>query len=181
MFELDESLYKPPPGAVAVKESLPRDSTKKFKKDLPNGRSKKGIPTFDKWFCQIFPKDITYPSWRYLSKTATDVANICRAKSNYQKAMQGKSNKGVPTFEFTVGEAVSCFGMTRPTFLKAMQQLIDVGFLIRSRLGGILDGKGIKAQYQLSEGWKTWEPPQRSHTNITKARESKNRFPVKAP
>jgi len=178
MFELDEAAYKSlSPGAVKV--SLPLDITKKHKHDLPNGRSKKGVPAFDKWFCQIFPKDITYPSWKYLSKTATDIANICRAKASHQKALQGKGSKKIPQFEFRVTEAINCFGMTRPTFLKAIQQLIDIGFLIRIREGGIANGQGITAQYQLSDAWREWKPPSRDHVNITRARSAKKQKPCK--
>jgi hypothetical protein len=83
-----------------VKGSLPPVEPRKKQKDvLANGRNKKGMPTFDQWHCRIFPKDVTYPAWKHLTKTATDVANICKAKGDHAAAKNRKDASGVPIFD----------------------------------------------------------------------------------
>lgn len=62
----------------------------KHKGMLPNGRSAKGAAKFENWFGRFYPKDVAYPAWRHLSKTATDVAFICKAKNGYAGAIGGK-------------------------------------------------------------------------------------------
>jgi hypothetical protein len=167
----------------AVKEPLPVPATAKppkaHKGMIANGRSQKGIPSFDKWFCQIFPKDVTYPAWRYLTKTATDVANICRAKAGRAAACSQKDSSKVPVFDFTFSEAENFFGWTRPTFAKAIHLLLEIGFIEYSRPGGIVNGQGVKAQYRLSNKWQSWEPPKIDTTNIDKARSAKKQNPSK--
>jgi len=147
----------------------------KCKTVLPNGRSAKSLPKFDNWHCRIFPKDITYPAWKHLSKTATDVANICRAKSDRAAFSKLKGECGRPVFDFTATEAEKVFSITRPTFNSALKALIKIGFIEVYRHGGICDGKGIAALYKLSERWKVWEPPQRDNTNILKARAARKK------
>jgi hypothetical protein len=142
---------------------------KEGKAKLQNGRDKKPLPSFENWHCRIFPKDMTYSSWKYLSKSSTDIANICRAKNDHAGAKNGKEN-GRPVFSFTANEAERDFKFTRPTFSASMKQLLEIGFLKVIHPGGILDGKGIPARYQLIEEWKHWEPPARDNSNITKAR-----------
>ena len=127
-------------------------------KPLANGRDKKSHPDFKNWFCRIYPVDITYPAWKYLSKTATDVANICRAKRDHAAARNKKDSSGVPIFEFTFSEAVNFFKISRPTFDKSIKQLLEIGFIEYSSHGGIVNGQGIKARYRLSDRWKTWSP-----------------------
>ncbi len=167
----------------AVKEPLPVPATTKppkaHKGMIANGRSQKGVPSFDKWFCQIFPKDIVYPAWKHLNKTATDVANICRAKASRAASRNQKDSSGLPIFDFTFSEAVNFFGWTRPTFTKAIRLLLEIGFIAYSRPGGIVNGQGIKAQYHLSDKWKSWEPPATDTTNICKARSAKKQNPSK--
>lgn len=141
---------------------------------LPNGRNKK-VPKFENWHCRIFPKDMTYPAWRYLSKTASDIANICRAKNDHAGACGKKGDDNRPIFEFTASEAERLFHISRPTFSKSIKTLIEVGFIEVVRHGGTLDGKGIPSLYRLSERWKEWEPPRRDNTNILKARASRKR------
>lgn len=142
---------------------------------LPNGRSSKAPPKFENWHCRIFPKDFTFPAWRHLSKTATDVANISRAKNDHSGAMGRKDEQGRPLFEFTATEAEKAFNITRPTFQNAMKALIDVGFLEIARHGGILGGKGIPALYRLSNRWRSWTPPPRDNSNILKARAARKK------
>lgn len=89
------------------------------------------------WDCMAV---IASPAWKSLTKTATDVANICRSKYLARE-----------TFDFTVSEAVEVYGMTSPTFCKAMAQLVDVGFVSKS--GG---SSGTKSWYTLSDEWQTW-------------------------
>jgi hypothetical protein len=169
----------------AVKKPLPVPAMVKPPKAnkgmIANGRNQKGVPSFDKWFCQIFPKDVTYPAWRYLTKTATDVANICRAKSNRAAHCNQKDSQGVPIFDFTFSEAVNFFKWSRPTFTKAIHLLLEIGFIEYSRPGGIVNGNGVKALYRLSNKWQSWEPPETDTTNISKARSAKNRIQVKVP
>lgn len=144
------------------------------KKDevLKNGRNSKSRSKFENWFCRIYPEHVTYPAWKALSKTATDVVHICRAKSEHA-AYNDSKNKvkkgGRPIFEFTATEAEKIFVIPRPTFSDAMASLIEKGFLTVVRRGGLPDGKGVSSQYQLSDEWKTWTPPPRDNTNIIKA------------
>jgi len=149
--------------------------TAKHKASLPNGRSSKGVPKFENWHGQIFPKDFTYPAWRHLSKTATDIANICSAKNGHAGAAGKKDDAGRPIFEFTATEAEKAFCISRPTFSKAIHSLIEIGFIEVARHGGTLDGKGIPAVYRLSNKWKEWTPPPRDNTNIMKARAARGK------
>jgi len=142
---------------------------------IHNGRNKKGVPKFENWHCRIFPKDVTYPAWRYLSKTASDIANICRAKNDHSGVMGKKGEDGKPVFEFTATEAEKFFSITRPTFSKSIKSLIEIGFIEIVRPGGTLDGKGIAAIYRLSEKWKEWTPPPRNNANIMKARAARGK------
>ncbi|MBW4056707.1 MAG: hypothetical protein HIU83_15165 [Proteobacteria bacterium] len=161
--------------SLPVKAALPVAQPKtKQKAVLPNGRNRKSMPSFDQWHCQIFPKDITFPAWKYLTKTATDVANICRAKRDYSAAKNRKDASGIPIFDFSFGEAEKAFGMTRPTFSSAVKLLLKIGFIEYSCPGGIRNGVGVKAVYRLSDKWRTWEPPTRDNSNIDHAREVKN-------
>ena len=148
---------------------------RKHSDTLANGRNKKGAPKFENWHCRIFPKDFTYPAWRDLSKTASDVMNICRAKNDYSGATGRKDESGMPIFEFTATEAEKTFKITRPTFNNSIKSLIEIGFVEVARHGGTLDGKGIPALYRLSEKWKEWTPPPRDNTNIMKARAARGK------
>jgi hypothetical protein len=142
---------------------------------LPNGRNKKGAPKFENWHCRIFPKDMTYPAWRYFTKTASDIANICRAKNDHAVACKRKDENGNPVFEFTATEAEKTFLISRPTFSKAVKSLIKFGFIEVVRHGGTLDGKGIPTLYRLSNKWREWTPPPRDNTNIMKARAARGK------
>lgn len=148
---------------------------KKQSTTLRNGRSKQGVPKFENWHCRIFPKDITYPAWKYLSKTASDIANICRAKNDHSGAMGRKDESGKPVFEFTATEAEKVFKITRPTFSNAIKSLIKIGFIEVAHYGGILEGKGVASLYRLSDRWKNWEPPPRDNANIIKARAARGK------
>lgn len=141
----------------AVNTGLPVKK-KVHKRVLTNGRDSKGIPKFENWFCRIYPRDITYPAWKELSKTATDIANICRAKRDHAKAGGKKDPDGTPSFEFTFAEAANFFKISRPTFDKSIKQLLDLGFIEYANRGGIVDGKGIPARYRCSECWRDWKP-----------------------
>lgn len=145
----------------------------KHKSILANGRNSKRLPSFDQWHCRIFPKDMTYPAWRDLTKTATDVANICRAKNDHAAHVGNKTPTGRPCFEFTAKEAESTFLIPRPTFSRAIKELIACGFIEVERHGGTLDGKGIAALYRLSDSWKGRDRRPRDNSNIMKAREAR--------
>lgn len=149
---------------------------RKQKDILANGRNRNGVPKFENWHCRIFPKDFTYPAWRCLSKTASDIANICRAKNDHSGTMGKKGEDGKPVFEFTATEAEKAFSITRPTFSKSIKSLIEIGFIEIVRHGGTLDGKGIAAIYRLSEKWKEWTPSPRNNANIMKARAARGKY-----
>jgi len=142
---------------------------------LATGRNKKGVPKFENWHCRIFPKDFTYPVWRSLSPTAKDVAHICRAKNDHAGALGKKEKNGQPVFEFTATEAEKVFHITRPTFSKTINSLIEIGFIEVVRYGGTMGGKGIAAIYRLSEKWKELTPPLRDNANIMKARAARGK------
>lgn len=173
MFEYVHT-EQPAPDPIQKPKTINRQKVSKVK-PLANGRDRKGVPKFENWHCRIFPKDMTYPAWRYLSKTASDIANICRAKNDYSGACRRKGESGRPVFEFTATEAEKVFNITRPTFSKAIKSLIEFGFIEVTRHGGTMDGKGIPALYQLSDKWKEWEPPPRDNANILKARAARGK------
>jgi DNA-binding transcriptional regulator YhcF (GntR family) len=60
--------------------------------------------------------------------------------------------------------------MTSPTFTKAMQMLVEEGFIEISRPSGTFDGKGIKQLYSLSGLWKTREYKKKGNPNIREIR-----------
>lgn len=159
-----------------AKQPLQAPKRKKQKNLLANGRNSKGVAKFENWFGRVYPADFAYPAWRFLTKSATDVANICRAKRDHAAALGKKDSSGVPVFDFTVSEAEKTFKITRPTFSKAIELLVNVGFIERARCGGMPDGVGVKALYRMSEKWKTWEPPPRDNSNILKARAARKQI-----
>lgn len=156
-----------------VNPPLPVVKSKKSHKGmLPNGRCAKGTPDFNKWFGRVYPSDVAYPAWKYLSKTSTDVANICRAKHDHAANCNKKDSSGVPWFEFSFKEAVAAFKISRPTFDKSIKQLVEIGFIKYVVVGGIpqrgnfQDGRGTPAQYQLSHSWKTWSLDEDKASNL---------------
>lgn len=142
----------------------------KHKKTLPNGRSDKGVPKADNWFAMIYIHGhVVSPAWRSLSKTATDMAIIIKAKFSKAAAYNQKDN-GKPIFNFTVSEAVRLLGISRPTCTRAFNELKDKGFIEVIDPGGILDGKGRSAIFTWSSRWREWTAPPRDNSNILKAR-----------
>jgi hypothetical protein len=122
------------------------------------------MPDFSKWFGRVHPSDVSYPAWKYLSKTSTDIANICKAKHDHSAHCGKKDASGFPWFEFSFKEAVGTFKISRPTFDKSIKQLVAVGFLKYRvisdvpQCGNFVNGRGTPAQFQLSNVWKTWTP-----------------------
>ncbi|MDD2943181.1 MAG: hypothetical protein PHC51_09485 [bacterium] len=142
----------------------------KHKSILPNGRSAKGFPDAKKWFAQITILDLLVsPAWRGLSKTATDMAIIIKAKHSKAAAFNNKIN-GKPVFSFTVSETVRVLGISRPTCTRALNELKGKGFIDVIDSSGILNGKGRPAIYTWSSSWRNWESPPQDNTNIIKAR-----------
>lgn len=156
---------------AAVKTASPRTKHKKQKGMLANGRDCKGVSKFENWFGRVYPVDLTYPAWRALTKPQTDIANICRAKHDHAAHMGKKDSTGRPVFEFLVSEAEGFFKFTRPTFLAGIEHLAKIGFIERVvHGGGVVDGKGIKSLYRLSENWKAHQPELKKYPNMDKAR-----------
>lgn len=142
---------------------------------LPNGRSAKGTPKLENWFAKIIIHDLViYPAWRSLTKTATDVLIICIAKQGRAAAYNQKFG-GRPVFQFTVSEGTTLLSISRTTFCRAVQELIDVGFLVLVCPGGILNGRGCAADYTLGKAWRTWQPPPTDTRNIVKARAARQK------
>ena len=142
---------------------------------LPNGRSAKGMPKLENWFAKIVIFDhIVHPAWRGLTKTATDIMIICIAKQGRAAAYKEKFG-GRPVFQFTVTEGTKLLSISRTTFTRAIHELIDTGFVELVSPGGILDGRGRAADYTLSKIWRTWQPPSRNMSNITKARAARQK------
>lgn len=146
---------------------------------LANGRNKKSMPSIDEWFAQVKPLEIARPEWKALSKTATDVYIICKAKAGRAAKRREKDKEGQPKFAFTVSEAKSIFTLPPPTFTKAIKRLLEIGFIERIRSGGIVNGNGITAEYRLSEKWKSWQPPPENNSNMDKARAARKQNPNK--
>lgn len=169
-----EVLPSPVIQAMPVNPPLPVVKLKQHKGMLPNGRSAKGTPSFEKWFGRVYPSDVAYPAWKYLSKTSTDVANICRAKHDHAAHCNKKDTSGVPWFEFSFKEAVAAFKISRPTFDKSIKQLVEIGFIKYVVINGIpqrgnfVNGRGTPAQYQLSNDWKAWVKGNKGKGDIRK-------------
>jgi hypothetical protein len=142
-----------------VNTPLPHPKKKKSAKGvLANGRSEKGAPKYENWFAKFYPIEVSFPAWKALTKTGTDIVLICRAKSANAPSDAKAKGKGNPVFQFSFAEACKAFKVSRPTFEKTLRQVIALGFLDRVSSGGILDGKGVMANYRLSDRWKVWEP-----------------------
>ena len=125
------------------------------------------------WHARIFIYElVALPVYRRLSKGATDVLTVAIAKSDAAGAVKSKG-PGRPVFAFTFTDAVRTLNMPAQTFINALEQLKEVGFISVNRPGGIGDGDGIPTLYQLSDGYKTWVAPPRDNTNIMKAQAAK--------
>ena len=154
---------------------MPPHKSAKHSTMLPNGRSTKGVPKAENWFSKIYISDhILVPAWRHLSKSATDIAIICIAKQGRAAAYREKFG-GRPVFQFTVSEGTKLLSISRTTFCRAIQELIDKGFIELVCPGGILNGRGRAADYTLGKAWRTWQPPPRNISNITKARAARKK------
>ncbi len=142
---------------------------------LANGRSSKGAPKAENWFAKIIIHDLViHPAWRSLTKSATDVLIICIAKQGRAAAYNQKFG-GRPVFQFTVSEGTTLLSISRTTFCRAVQELIDVGFLVLVCPGGILNGRGCAADYTLSKTWRAWQSPPPDTRNIAKARAARKK------
>lgn len=142
----------------------------KHKSTLPNGRSSTSVPKAENWFAKIQIYDlVVFPAWRSLSKTATDMAIIIKAKHGKAAAYNEKKD-GKPVFNFTASEAARVLGISRPTCTRAFNELKDKGFIEVIDPGGILFGKGRPAIYTWSSSWRSWEAQPRDNSNILKAR-----------
>ena len=142
---------------------------------LPNGRSTKGVPKLENWFAKIVIHDLViHPAWRSLTKTATDILIICIAKQGRAAAYNQKFG-GRPVFQFTVTEGTKLLAISRTTFCRAVQELIDVGFLVLVCPGGILNGRGRAADYTIGKAWRTWQSPTPDTSNIAKARAARRK------
>ncbi len=142
---------------------------------LPNGRSAKGTPKLENWFAQVFIADhVLSPAWRSLTKTATDILIVCIAKQGRAAKYKEKFG-GRPVFQFTVSEGTTLLSISRTTFCRAVQELIDVGFLELVCPGGILNGRGRAADYTIGKAWRTWQSPPPDTRNIAKARAARRK------
>lgn len=142
----------------------------KHKSTLANGRSAEDVPKAKNWFAQIQISELlVFPAWRSLSKTATDMAIIIKAKHSKAAAFNDKKD-GKPIFNFTASEAKRVLGISRPTCTRAFNELKDKGFIEVLESGGILFGKGRPAIYTWSSSWRNWVAPPRNNANILKAR-----------
>lgn len=143
-------------------------------KVLNNGRDVKYTGKAQKWFAKIpIFELLVHPAWRNLSKTATDMASLIIAKHDKAAAFGNKVD-GRPVFSFTASEGQRMFEISRPTFTRAMKELVEKGFIEIHDPGGIQNGKGRAAQYMWSGGWKSWQAPPRDNRNILKARKMRN-------
>ncbi len=142
----------------------------KHKSTLQNGRSSESASKVKNWFAQIPIHDLlAFPAWRSLSKTATDMAIVIKAKHSKAASFNEKRD-GRPIFNFTASEAERVLGISRPTCTRAFNELKEKGFVEVIDPGGILDGKGRPAIYTWSSRWRSWEAPPRNNANILKAR-----------
>ncbi len=174
-FQFVAEADPPASGTTSSTKVVPLKKDRTKKKPLANGRDRKSLPDFHNWHCRIFPKDVSYPAWKALSKTATDLANICRAKHDHAAHCGRKDQSGYPVFQFPASEAEKIFTIPRPTFSASMKKLIEYGFIEIARHGGTLDGKGIPALYRWVERWRSWTPPPRDNSNIMKARAARGK------
>lgn len=154
---------------------MPPYKSAKHSAMLPNGRSTKGVPKLENWFAQVYIADhVLSPAWRSLTKTATDILIVCIAKQGRAAKYKEKFG-GRPVFQFTVSEGTKLLSVSRTTFCRAIQELIEVGFLELVCPGGILNGRGRAADYTIGKAWRTWQPPSRDMQNITKARAARKK------
>jgi hypothetical protein len=102
--------------------------------------------------------------WLSLTGASTQVYLIFAGKVQKEKVgRRGKeawrmTNNG--ELEFTYLEATGKYGITNPRFTRAIDQLVDRGFIDIAHQGGGLSGEcphnRDKARYGLSERWRLW-------------------------
>ncbi|MFA7405308.1 MAG: hypothetical protein WC007_15040 [Pelobacteraceae bacterium] len=164
--DIPASVKRPPAAKAAlVKPPLPAEMADTSTHDEPVNE-KKSSPV--RWFAQIKPYELRTDAWRSLSKTASDIVIICRAKDGRERHDKTRKSTGVITFTFPVNEAETQFRITRPTFIAGMKQVIERGFIEKVRSGNY--GSNTPALYRLSDKWESWQQPERDNTNIIKAR-----------
>ncbi|WP_224983009.1 hypothetical protein [Geomonas agri] len=134
---------------------------------------KKTPPHKLNWYARVFIFDmVTFPAYRHLSKSQTDVLTVALAKSDAAAAEKDRL-PGRPVFPFPFSEAKRTLGMNPQSFQNAIDGLKTMGFICVVRPGGTANGDGIPNLYQLQDGWKTWTPPLKNTANIEKARAAK--------
>lgn len=137
---------------------------------LKEPANEKKRPSFDNWHTQVYPHEFSNDAWKALKKNGTAIMVLitCRAKHGHAAHDRTKKSTGLPTWSFTVKQAETQFKITRPTFIKAMALIQEIGFIENVRAGNF--GSNTPALYRLSEKWKSWKQPESDNTNIMKAR-----------
>lgn len=111
---------------------------------------------------------INFPPWATASNTNTErigyaKLGISLIQNAPFKALRSSTQilyvqligyaAGKPTFRLSSRRAEKLFGMTRPTYLNAIRQLIDEGFLIECDTDTL--GQYETRQYRFCSEWKT--------------------------
>ena len=119
--------------------------------------SKSGVVVLDKLMVQT-------PVWLSLSGTAIKVYHLFRCKCQFAKKSkrQGKRSEGLMErilnngkIEFTYKEAEKQYGITRGQFVRAIDELIEKGFLDITEPGGGI--RKLKTLYAISERWRDYD------------------------
>ncbi len=152
----------------AFKTPLPAETADTANQEEPfNGKKKTKI---ENWFYMMHLHEFSTDAWRALNKnsTAVMVLIICRGKSSNVANDSSRKSTSAPTFEFMCSEAERVFRITKPTFIKAMALIQEIGFIEKTR-DGKYHGK-TPTLYRLSNKWKSYQQPESDNANMTKAR-----------
>jgi len=118
--------------------------------ELGKRRRKSGVVVIDKEI--IFSK-----AFLSLSGIAPQVYLIFLSKRKYARVGRKWMQTNNGEIEFPYDEAQDQFGITKPRFTRAIDQLIKHGFLDIAKPGGGICG--VKTLYSISERWQKFDTP----------------------
>lgn len=125
----------------------------------PDGRS--DVKDFNEVFSKSLKVGVVVsPAFRSLTSSSKSVAFVFFAKNDHAKYHKRKDADGKPVFEFQRHEALLLLGMNNRTFLDALNQLRERGFIEDSNPDNpsLKSSRGTPNQYRLCNRWKQWRP-----------------------
>jgi len=124
---------------------------------LPNGRDKKKKGSL----AQISIEMLESEAFRSLPASAMRVL-ILSLFFNYCAT----NTSGRPVFKFTNRTAKEHLDMNQQTYSAAKRKLVEIGFWVYVKRGGLKGCNGIASEFALSRDWKAWKIDKKNQSQV---------------